>query len=61
MISSILDMIPIVYNYLKKKIKRPEEPSKDKNFSYGDFLRNNPNATRKERQDALKRFLDNTR
>ena len=28
------------------------------NFSYGEFLRKNPNATRKERQAAVKRFYD---
>ena len=29
--------------------------------SYGKFLRENPKATKKERREAIKRFLDNTR
>ena len=34
---------------------------KTKSFSYGKFLLNNKNATKKERRDAIKRFYDNTR
>ena len=30
-------------------------------FSYGKFLRDNPNANKKERLIAIKRFLDSTR
>ena len=30
-------------------------------YSYGYFCRNNPNATRIERRNAIKRFLDYTR
>lgn len=29
--------------------------------SYGDFLKNNPNATRAERRDAIQKFLNSTR
>tara|TARA_A100001015_G_C14722817_1_gene606600 strand:+ start:643 stop:786 length:144 start_codon:yes stop_codon:yes gene_type:complete len=35
--------------------------NKNKSFSYGKFLKNNPNATRKERIEAIKKFLDSTR
>ena len=31
------------------------------NYSYGYFCRNNPNATKIERRNAIKRFLDYTR
>ena len=30
-------------------------------YSYGKFVYENPNASRKERQNALKKFLDSTR
>jgi hypothetical protein len=30
-------------------------------YSYGLFLQNNPNASKKERYNAIKRFLDFTR
>ena len=38
------------------KIKTPK-----KVFSYGKFLQKNPNATKKERQESIKRFYDSTR
>jgi hypothetical protein len=30
-------------------------------YSYGKFVQENPKATRQERRDALKKFLDSTR
>ena len=39
-----------------KTLKKIIKPTKV--FSYGQFLLDNPNATRKERQEAVKRFLD---
>ena len=39
-----------------KTLKQIIKPKKV--FSYGQFLLDNPNATRKERQQAVKRFLD---
>ena len=30
-------------------------------YSYGQFLQDNPSATREERRRALRRFLDRTR
>ena len=30
-------------------------------YSYGNFLTKNPNATKEERKKAIKRFLDKTR
>ena len=33
----------------------------NKNFSYGKFILENPKATKKERQEAVKKFYDSTR
>ena len=30
-------------------------------YSYGNFCKENPNATRKERQEAVKRFYESTK
>ena len=38
------------------KIKTPK-----KVFSYGEFLQKNPKATKKERQEAVKKFYESTR
>ena len=35
--------------------------SKLPDFSYGKFLQENPNATRKERREAIKIFLNHVR
>lgn len=35
--------------------------TKSKFFSYGQFIRDNPKANRKERQKAIKKYLDSTR
>ena len=45
----------LIYNNRKLFAK------KHKKYSYGDFLRNNPKASRKERLSAIKNFLNNTR
>ena len=39
------------------KIKTPPK----KVFSYGEFLQKNPNATKKQRQKAIKKFYESTR
>ena len=50
MIHHIFNKIIIRQNVKPKKI-----------FSYSEFLKNNPKTTRKERQNAVKKFLDSTR
>lgn len=47
-INSLLNRI-----FLNKNIKV--------NFSYGKFIKQNPNATREQRQKAVKKFYDSTR
>ena len=42
-----------MFRTLKNIIKKPTNV-----FSYGKFIIENPNATRRERQAAIKRFLD---
>lgn len=46
--------------YVFKKIKIPIN-DKIPSESYGKFVQENPKATRQERRDALKKFLDSTR
>jgi hypothetical protein len=45
--------ITFFLNIFKKQPKKP--------FSYGMFMIKNPKATKKERQEAIKKFLDSTR
>ena len=47
-------MIKIKDNMLKNN-------SPKKNVSYGEFLKNNPKATKEERKKAISQFLNHTR
>ena len=49
------------YNNFKKVKPNYKFKNSKYNYSYGYFLRQNPNATRKDRLNAIKLFLDNTR
>lgn len=47
-----------IFNLIINRVSITKNP---KSFSYGRFIQNNPNATKKERLKALKKFLDYTR
>ncbi|VVU95374.1 hypothetical protein CPAV1605_1125 [seawater metagenome] len=58
-----------MFRYLRQLIKGKNinetqiinNKSIKEDVSYGNFLSKNPKATKKERQAAIKRFLDKTR
>jgi len=52
----------MVHQILKNIIKKnPIKCSNNSVFSYGKFLKENPNSTKKQRLEAIKKFLDSTR
>ena len=49
----------VVMSRLGQIIQHPKFPNKyQRQESYGDFLQVNPNATRQQRQDAVRRFFN---
>ena len=48
-------------SYYKPMFLKTSSSAIDFLASYGKFIRNNPNASKKERQKAIKLFLDTTR
>lgn len=52
-------LIKNIYYYDIRNFKIVKK--KQSNFSYGNFLLKNPTATKTEKKEAIKKFLDNTR
>ena len=48
-------------NNIKTKNIKSNIVKTDNIFSFGKFMKDYPNATKEERQKALKKFLDSTR
>lgn len=51
----------IVNDNTKKQLIENKKINNTNNFSYGKFLQDNPNATKKEKREAILNFFNKTR